>query len=382
MADQSLIKKINCARMLNAIRNRSPISRSQIAEYTGLDKKSVTNLLAEYVELGIVKEVGKQKPAKGRPHTMLAFDTDKHFVMGIAIYPKSVTANLMDYYGEVKTTFEIEFPLDSSRESIMAAVKRAYERVMPNSPISLDGVGVSIPGIMDFENGKLIESVYLPSLIGIPLLKEIAKFIDAPLYLEEATRAKALAEKWFGVGRKQPNIFCVDLGVGIGASLIHNGRLFSPAHDYIGELGHVMIEKNGRLCRCGKKGCLEIYASEHVILEEINKQEGTEFRHLYEITMQTSSVKKIMEGVGYHLGVALSYVVNIICPPMIVLNGTLMNFADSVLPNIQKGIDECAIKQCAERVKVVKSELVSSTAVGAGAKVLATIFEVEDHYYV
>src|SRR6185436_3751307 len=130
-----------------------------------------------------------------------------------------------------------------------------------------------------------------------------------PIHLEEASQAKALAEKWFGFGKSARTFVCIDLSSGVGAGMVQDGRLYRGAGGYAGEIGHIRIENDGRLCRCGNRGCLEAYLSEPSLLNDLNGALRGDFSSLTEID-PSGGAREILKLAGYRLGLGLSYLVN------------------------------------------------------------------------
>jgi len=382
MADQTLIRRINRARVLDTIRRRGRLSRSDVAGITDLDKKSITNVMAELLEGEYVVEVGKLQPRKGRPFVLLELKKDRHLGIGLSLSEQGVTAVLLNLGGEIVALHEIDYLPDPGLADILRASRRAYEQVRSIARGHLDGVGLTVPGLVDLPSGKVIRSVNIPSLNGVDIRGAIGGFVKGPVLFEEATRAKALAEKWFGLGRDLPSFVCVELGIGIGAGIVHAGRLLAGGKEYVGELGHIRIEEGGRPCPCGNRGCLEAYLSEAVLLKEINEAQKTTLPGLAQIEKPGPAAARILRKAGRRLGLALSYVINLICPPAIVLNGRWLKFRDLVLPEVERAVREATLPGLVERTSIKVSTLDHASALGAAAMVLSRTFEVEGHYYV
>ena len=381
MADQTLVRRINRARVLDTIRRRGRMSRSDIAALTGLDKKSITNVMASLLEDGFVVEAGKKPNEMGRPFVLLELRRDRHLAMGLSVSEAGVTAVVVNLAGEIAAVHEIEYLPDPSREEILRAARRAYEQLKGTVRGSLDGVCVTAPGLVDLPAGIVTASVNLPALNGFNLRGAVAGFAREPVTFEEQTRAKTLAEKWHGLGRDLPGFVCVDLGIGIGAGIVQDGRIHKGTGPYAGEVGHIRVEPGGRPCRCGNRGCLEAYLSERALLKEINKAERTSARTFDRLERVGPAGKEVLQAAGRRLGVALSYVINLIGPPAIVLSGRLMRFRDVVLPAVGRGIAEAALPGLAARTEIRVSTLDHASARGAAALVLAKAFEVEGHSF-
>ncbi len=384
MADQMLVKRINRARVMNAIRIHSPVPRAEIARLTSLDRKSITNVVGELVDQGIVVEVGKRKTEKGRPLTLLEFDRRARLVLGICLAETKVVGTLVNLYGQPSGTVEKRFPFDGTPTQILEAIEAVYRAVKQTADGRIAAVGISLPGIIDLSDGLVHRSVNIRRLEGVNIKHAAGKFIEEPISLEEGSRSKALAEKWFGMAREVATFVCVDLGVGIGAGFVQDRRLYVSDTAPVGEIGHIIVDRRGRPCRCGHRGCLEAYLSEVVILEEINQAAGTTFEGLDEIDHVDGSVRRVLRSAGRRLGFALSYVVNMICPPLVVINGPLVNkrLRQVVMPEVQRGLEEGTLPECLGKTRIVPSEIDHAAALGAAARVMSDLFEVEGHFYV
>jgi predicted NBD/HSP70 family sugar kinase len=383
MANQALVKRINRARLLDAIRRQRPVSRSALAALLSLDRKSITNLVSDLLRKGLVEETGAVvRTGRGRPLIMLTLREDVYWVAGLAVQADEVSGVLLDVGGGRRRT--VRAPLDQPGDlaAVLAAVRVVYADLRAAGGDRLRGVGVAVPGIVDVASGLVRRSVNLPALEGAALREVFGGVIGEPLFLEEASRAKALAEKWFGLASEVPSFVCVDLGIGIGAGLVQDRRPYSPAGGYAGEIGHVIVEPGGPLCRCGHRGCLEACISERVLVERINALEQRAYKRLDEVCDIGSESAGVLREAGYRLGLALAYLANIICPPLIVLNGSLMRFADLVMPEVERGLGDGALADCRERVRLAVSTLPEAGACGAAARALAELYEVDGHVHV
>ena len=383
LRNHSLIKSINRAIVLNKIRTKSPISRSQIAKETELDKKSITNFVTMLLKEGLVHETGKIGASAGRPSTMLTF-TDK-FVSGIYVSPEFVEVVVIDLYGRIDFHNKIKYEKHNDINSVKAAFNKAVKGIFTNhKAVDMLGIGVSFPGIIDFEKHTIIEAVNMTCLENIDYSEEfIVHGID--VFYEHSPHCSALAHKWFGPGRNYSDFMVIDITNGIGAGIINNRRLFHGAGNYAGEIGHVTIEREGIKCRCGNIGCLEAYASEIVILEKLNKFVKVNSESLEDQAneiLRNNDCQKILTDMGRQLAQALATTVNLLSPKVIVLNGLLIEFfGDFVLEVINKEIGKYCLKKCLDETQITTSSLQFAHVLGAATLALANIFEVDEYYY-
>jgi predicted NBD/HSP70 family sugar kinase len=383
LKNHSLIKNINRAKILNAIRENKPIARSQIAEKTDLDKKSITNFVTELLNEGLIEEAGKKENLSGRPFTMLEFR--QKYVMGIYIAPHFSRGALMDLYGRIEALHEEEYPFYSGLDKIAGAVKNIYKALSARKH-PFYGAGICMPGILDLENGTVIESVNIPAFNGINFRNVFSEFIHLPLYFEEESRSIALAEKWFGIGRNYNDFVCVEVSGGIGAGIVNNRRLYKGAGQYAGEIGHVAIEPSGRKCRCGNRGCLEAYASEKTILEYINAICGNPIERLCYFRhgmIPQKNYDELLSETGARLGIGLSAAVNILCPKVIILTGSVVNFfGEPLIAHIKGEMKKHCLQGSYEKTEIYISKLELVDVIGAATLPLSELFEIPEYFYV
>ena len=381
LRNHSLIKRINRARIMNAIRVNSPIARSQIATKTQLDRKSITNFVNELVAENLVAESGKMENVSGRPYSMLKFVDN--YVAGIYIAPHLCRGVLIDFYGNIIASHEVEYPIYTDLTTICRAVENTYQKLR-SVKVPEFGVGISMPGSLNLESGVMEEAVNIPSLSNVNVYETFSAFIKEPVFLEEESRSIALAEKWFGKGQNYDDFVVVEVSAGVGMGIIVDHCLFKGAGQFAGEVGHVVVETGGAKCSCGNLGCLEAYASEPAVVRALSKYSKCGFERLCYFpkdSVDPKDYEQVMNNVGCHLGQGLAAVVNILCPRTIIFSGAVIDlFGKDILPTIQNAINQNSVKSNAGQTELFISELAHVDALGAATLPLADIFEVPGYF--
>ena len=383
LRNHALIKSINRAQILNMIRLNSPIARAQVADKTGLDRKSLTNFVNEFIAEDLVEEAGTaQQGGMGRPFMMLGFK--RHLVMGLEITAGSIGGVVMDLYGKVHFSHRIKDEnININSKKMLNTVKSVYQRLKSAAGEIYQGVGVSVQGVVDPEKGIVLEAFNIPSVV-MDLKSALGKFISEPLYIETSSMVGALAEKWFGLGNSSDDFIFVELGGGIGAGIVSRRRLYRGTGMHAGELGHTVVERDGIPCRCGSKGCLEAYASESKILEEFLRIHSMRVENFEELAeLPRAKTEKILKNAGTKIGWGVGNLINLFNPRLIVLGGRMVDvFGDVLVPAVSKGAASSSLKVCMKDVCIVASKMSDPIVCGAAALVLSKIFEVEDFYYI
>jgi predicted NBD/HSP70 family sugar kinase len=329
----------------------------------------------------LIEERGTQSDGKGRPFSMLGIKPE-NYAIGIDIKENTILGTLINFNGKITSSHKTKLPQGSERHHLINAIQEAYTSLSGRADGLIHGIGISIAGIIDIDEGVIVDSVTLPSLNGMNFRDEFDKIIDGKKFYTESSRAIALGEKWFGFGKDENDFIIIDHGEGIGAGLIFDRHLYTGSGKFAGEIGHITIKPEGNVCRCGKKGCLEAYVSEQTIVEDINKGCNTAFQDLSEIPEYSAQIAGILQPYIDLIGLGISTVLNILNATTVIVNSHLMKFKDKVLPELDKAIQKYTLKEIADNVRVAGSSHREAAAVGAASLVLSELFELEGVFYV
>ena len=235
----------------------------------------------------------------------------------------------------------------------------------------LMGIGVAVAGVLDLDAGKIIDSPNLPALCGVPLLGMLGdSFSPIPLQMMNDANAAALGEYFAGAGEGYESMFILTLGTGIGGGFVQNGEIWRGASGMAGEIGHMTIEINGKLCTCGSHGCLEAYFSSWSLVRDakahakrypdsaIGSLDKISPIFLSELAGSgDDEARAIWENGGYALGVGIANIMNLLNPECIVLVGGLVNAKDYFLPAAQNAWEENSFEQASSSSKVFLGKL-------------------------
>lgn len=220
----------------------------------------------------------------------------------------------------------------------------------------------------------------------------LRKKFHLPIVIENVTRVMALGEQWFGYAAKCSNFLCVNLGYGIGSAICINGELYRGASGSSGELGHMVMEKNGPQCECGNFGCLEALASGNAIRKRavfyLNRGEKSlinqrktidqiEAKDVFEAAQQGDRLaREIVHSAAEYIGIAIANVINFIDPQIIILEGGISR-AQGLFPDtIRSEVSRRQMKHAGKHVKIFVSQLgENAAAIGAASMLMKRLFE-------
>lgn len=269
--NQKIGKKLNKEMILQQVLLKPYISRNEIIDNTNLKKATVANLVKELIEEQLIVEDGKEKSTGGRRSTLLKLNERAGYALGIDIgvnYLRGIITNLngeiiFDIQQEIsEIAFEIYF-------NKIIQIIQLLEAKVPKSPYHIIGLGIAVPGTIAMD-GKIINA---PNLRwhNIDLLQLLMPYVDYPLYISNEANAGAFAEFSFIHNMQHQNMLFVSIGYGIGVGIVINGELYHGELGFSGENGHMIIHMDGKLCKCGRHGCWEAYASEYAFLQEVER---------------------------------------------------------------------------------------------------------------
>lgn len=321
--NQQVVKKNNKALVLQLIIEKEPISRADIAQVSGLNKATVSSLVNELLEEELIFESGPGESSGGRRPVILHFNKTSGYAVGIDIGVNYVLCVLTDLKGNIiieKNKVVKETPYHAIMNIVQNMVHSLIDE-MPSSKYGIVGIGIGVPGIVNKEGSVLLA----PNLgwKNIMLKNNLEDLFQVPVIIENEANAGAFGEQQFGAGQDYQNIIYISAGIGIGVGIILNKELYQGKDGFSGEMGHMIIDVNGKLCNCGSKGCWEAYASENALLEMAGETSET-LESLIELAEnQNKNAEELFEKIGQYLGFGINNIINTFNPDQVIIGNRL-----------------------------------------------------------
>ncbi|MEZ7792338.1 ROK family transcriptional regulator [Niallia circulans] len=372
--NQQLVKKENKSLCLNLIKNNAPISRADIAQQTGLTKGTVSSLVSELINEQLIYESGHGESSGGRRPVMLLFNEKAGYSIGIDLGVNYLLGILTDLQGNIIYRINEKY-VNLSYEDTLQIIKKIITLLIdtaPNSVYGVIGIGIGAPGITNMDGDIL----FAPNLDwnNVSLKSHLEEEFHLPVLVENEANAGAYGEKKFGVGQTYQNLIYVSAAIGIGAGIIINGELYKGNLGYSGEIGHMIIQKDGLECRCGNKGCWELYASEQYLLNKaVELKLGIKgqvyLNDLIELADQgNTQAIHLFNEVGNHLGAGIINIIHIFNPEQIIIGNRLTLAKKWIKPQVKKIIDNYTLPFHQSQLAIHFSDInFASSALGAAA---------------
>jgi predicted NBD/HSP70 family sugar kinase len=360
------LREHNRRRVLDALRNAGVASRAEIARSTGLSRSTVSTIVADLQARGLLIERADADATAGaqggRPPVRLSLDRSAGATVGIAFSHDHVRVAVADLGQRILAEDARRMNVGQSATEGLAVAEGLVDRALLEAGIerrSVLGAGLGIPGPIDRRTGTVGSHAILPGWDGVRAGEDMAARLGVPVYVENDANLEALAEALQGAGRGVADVVYIMVSAGIGAGVIIGGRLHRGARGTAGEIGHVLIDENGDVCRCGNRGCLETLAAGPGLADLLRRTHGPlSVPDMLSLASDgDTGVRRVIEDAGRHIGVAAANVCNVLNPERVIVGGELSAAGDLLLDPLRDALRRYAISAAAEDLTVVAGEL-------------------------
>jgi len=386
------LKELNKAAVLDLIRRNKRLSRKELADLTGLSPTACGCITRELIKDGYLHETGQGESTGGRKPVMLELKPNSYYAVGFDIGMNEIKMVIADITANILVQEEFKFSPGITADKVIELIGEKFFEVIKAEKLNFEkfiGCGLSIPGLLDRKTNKIIIAPNL-SWNEVDLDSKVSKVLNMPVYIENEAMCSAICEHWIGKCSDKENFVCINIESGIGAGIFIGDSIYRGYSGSAGEIGHLIVKENGRLCGCGNRGCLETYASIRHMLEEINEKikngytseiikPGTDamsWKQVVEAAYQGEQlcIEVLNKGAEY-VGFAVAYLINTLNPEAIVIGKCFTDFAPLVMDTLIKTVKEKALKYPVSKVKIYTSEFgMNSSAMGAAMIPIRKVF--------
>ncbi len=302
------------AAVVEKLRMTPHMSRAELGQLLGRTPATITYVVRELLDKGIVEEVDTHRSFNGRPRIPLQLNASVTYALAVNVGISSVTIAVLNFAGELIYSEEIPQSVAAITKGIgviAEGIKMAFDKTGIQKE-RFCGVGISIPGIFNSDKGTVVFAPNLPEWTGMSM-QELFKAetgLDTVI-IENDAKSAALGELWFGAGKELQDFICVIGDAGIGAGFVYNREIIRGEDNATGEIGHMLVDTDNHapICGCGNRGCLESVASLSVVRKRI--QDG-------------DNLNDVIEQAASYLGVAFSNLINIFSPQALIMLGPMV----------------------------------------------------------
>jgi len=381
----------NLALVIRLIHKAGICSRADIASATGLKQATITYIVNDLIDWGLVKETGSIEGRLKRRSIGITLNKESYRLIGVRLSRNNITIGVFDMDNNLLKKEVVHLSVDMTPEEVvdkMILSLKANLRTIENEKAL--GIGVAIPGPYIAKEGRIALMSGSSGWESVDIEARLQESLDLPVFLDHDANCAALAEWWHGETGERKYILLMQVDDGVGSAIMANGNLYRGGVGTAGEIGHSSIDFTGPKCQCGNRGCLELYCST-VALRQQYKTE-----HLLEGETGSLSAREIIKAVregdprargvyaktASFLAFGLVNAINLLNPEIIVLSGIMSQAGDYLLEVIQPILENRIVKDVYKNMDIRLSCFGEDNVLcGAGALVLEEALRQPTQYF-
>lgn len=400
IGNNEFVSKINSRLVLQTVRMMQPTYRAEVARATQLKPATVTGIVSDLIESDLLRETTDGEPhvvKGGRPPLMLRVNGDHGRILAIDLEPDCIRVALTDLLVEIVEYREQLIDRFSEPVFVLRQIVSLCEQVLAAGKIDaadLNGVSMSLPGLIDRSQGVLLSSTNMPKWRDVNIADWIEQRLGVRPRVDRSSHLAAIYEGWSHPERQNEITLILSLRTGIGMSVLHRGELQAGWGGIDGEIGHTVVDIHGGPCECGSRGCLETFVSPAAILARVEKlfadgggrvirnaieqhDEPLRPELIYRLAKEgDADSAAIVRDVGLYIGVAAANMVNLFAPDRLVICGAIDTADELILDAVRKQIDTQALPRLRDHVELgLASAKEKSPLLGAAALIAREFFE-------
>lgn len=364
-AGHDMLRLVNRRILLSILSDRQPISRAEIAKISGLNKATISTITSELLKDSCIIEdgLGKTTPIGGKPPTPLRLNALRFGLFGLDIRAEETILALSDFNNRLIARLSFETANDSGAFLLKMGKEITKLRAKHNDFIEFAGIGVSLPGLVDNHNGTFLISVVLPWR-DVPVVQLLGKATSLPVVIDNSARCAALAEIWHGKAQYAHvrNLLYVGVSTGLACGVVIDGGLYRGGNNTAGQFGHISIALDGPECRCGQRGCWDLYASDkatlaryHKLRSALGKRQMTMRKLMELVDSGDHAATEAVRETARYLGIGITGLINGLDPEIVVIGGEITKAWGLIEPIIAEETKRSLLAPRAQGIAIRRS---------------------------
>jgi predicted NBD/HSP70 family sugar kinase len=367
---QSSLREANRARIVDAIKHFGAITQVELAGATGLSTATISTIVKELVAAGVLMTAPVSR--SGRRAQQVSLARQLGMVAGVHFSQRMLRIELADMAGTVVAEQHMPLPHEHRVDTGMDRAARLIQDMVEavgGRPEELLGIGVAVSAPVDVRTGMLSASGILRGWDEVDIPTSFSRRIGKPVWIDNDANLAIVSEQRYGAAQGCNAAVFLYVGHGVGAGLLVDGRLVRGQSGMAGEIGHIRVVENGRVCTCGNRGCLETVVNSTVLVETLRATHGN-------LALRDIIAKALAGDVGCtrvladsaeYVGVALAALCNVFNPQRVVVGGELGAAGEIILAPLRTAAARASLSSQFTTLEVVQSSL------GAAAEVRGAV---------
>ena len=377
------------ARILAQLRDEGALSKAQLADRLLVSRTTVAAEVVRLTELGLAQEAGPAASRGGRRSTLVDLSQEIRFV-GISIGATGLSVGVTDGRLAVLATRSTDCDIRQGPEAVLAVALQLAREVLAEVGVERPmGVGVGVPGPVDFHRGVPVSPPIMPGWDGYPVRDAVSRELGCPVVLDNDVNLLAVGEQHAGVAKGARDFLYVKIGTGIGCGIVIDGELYRGVNGCAGDIGHIRVEDFGPTCACGNTGCLEAFSGGAALARDATaaaragrspalaamlaeRGELTAADVGTAVSQGDAQAVQLIRDSGRHIGQVLAGLVSFFNPGLIVIGGRVTGLGHALLAEIRGVTYRRSLPLATGNLPIVLSELTEDGGVIGAAKLIST----------
>ena len=388
----SQVRAQHSALLLRLLWQAREVSRADLARTTGLSRSTISAIVSDLLDTGLVREARTGESRGGRKPILLEFNDDAYYLVGVDMGATHVSVVVTNLRAVTKHWATKSHTVRSQPESTLALIATLIDESLARlgaEPSQLLGIGVAVPSPVDPSKPGRLLPLILPKWRDFDVIAHLKARYDAPVFVDNDANLGALAEVWWGGRREGLDLAFIKVAMGIGAGFVIKGRIHRGRYGTAGEMGHTALDPNGPRCVCGLNGCLNTLVGSDALLERAKQQLllHPDSRLKGRLTVDKLvdaalagdvAAREVITFAGRTLGVGVANLLNLLAPEVVVLGGGLTRAGALLMDPLEETVSSMSLANSVSRAQLEISQL-GERGVALGAATLALEAALDDH---
>jgi predicted NBD/HSP70 family sugar kinase len=362
--------------LVQLVRQGRAATRADLIRLTGLARSTVTQRVDALIALGLFESRGEAPSTGGRPPTRIGLNKAAGVVLVADLGARHARLAVTDLGGTVLAEVANDHRIDTGPEETFTMVLAEFESLLDQiglQPSSVRGVGIGVPGPVEFSAGRVVRPPIMPGWDGVAIPELVQSVYSVPILVDNDVNMMAVGEHAMGWPEPADDLLFIKVSTGIGSGVILNGRIHRGAQGTAGDIGHVRVADHG-VCHCGNVGCVEALASGDVLAATLREGgiEADGSRDVARLVREgNQEAGRLIRAAGRYLGEALATAVNLLNPSVILIGGEVALAHENFLAGVRDVVYRRSTALATQNLSIIESRLGERAGViGAAAMVL------------
>ncbi|MCC2671378.1 MAG: nagC [Armatimonadetes bacterium] len=354
----ALLSKINERQVLRAIQSRGPMSRAEVARHSGISAPTASKAVESLLRAGLLEEADSAEGTRGRPAKKLRLASSTAQVLGLVFDADHCRIAPAGLDGRLHEDRSVQFATPGSYQELIEVAAAQAERLLDRHGVATLGMGICLPGLIDYREQRGVLSPNLPITDGRSPGLDLQARLELPCVLVQESHALCLAERYYGDARGMDDFAMLDVGTGVGLGVMSGGRLLTGHSGLAGEVGHITVDADGRRCGCGNNGCLETVACDAALAYAVSQRLGRKVgipEAIELIRAGNPVLTEELQRACRYLAVGLAAVINLFNPSHLFVHGELFSAAPGLFESVIAEAQRRALPPTFAECKIVQA---------------------------